>query len=58
MTHAKIGTSLAGFEIPLVVIKQRSSGIVRSVFQKPIVMLVARQHPGEHASSIFLEKLV
>jgi hypothetical protein len=42
LIRTTIGFSLSGLDIPLLVLKQRSTGVVRSAFQKPVIVISAR----------------
>jgi hypothetical protein len=50
-----LARSLANHQVPLLIFKQKTNGLVLSAFQKPIILLVSRTHPGHHTASHWIE---
>ena len=54
----RLCSSLCGTPLPLIKLTQRQSETVLSVYQKPIIMVAARAHPGEPPGSFLCEGLL
>jgi hypothetical protein len=57
----KVGTlckTLAGVDVPLVTVTNKISPTVISEFQKPVVVVIARQKPKDAASSTMVDGFV
>ena len=54
----KLCDSLGGIDLPLLKLTQKSTETVLSVYQKPIILVTARVHPGEPPGSFLCEGLL
>ena len=54
----KLGNSLGGLAIPLVIFGAKSAEAILSAYQKPVIVLSARVHPGEPPASFLVEGFI
>ena len=54
----KLGNSLGGLAIPLIIFGAKATEAILSAYQKPVIVLSARVHPGEPPGSFLMEGFI